>query len=482
MSRRDVTSLQSGETTGGTQEMNMDTVDIERVRRHWSRLTPEISALFAQLWDCPELPGMEDKAVAALTEFLRRRGFEVKSPVGDVPTAFIARKGSGSGPSVAILAEYDALPSLDNLAVARRTGTGRRPGHACGHNHIGPANSAAAVAAAIAAAESGLPGEIVVVGCPGEEIGWGKPALQQAGLFDRFDALLTSHGDYQNASLSRPCHAIVSGEFVFRGDSAHAGMGASRNALKTAEEAMATFLALAPERFPNTNEKHVFRSAGIMPGVMPDEVRLWTSLRHRDFDAVMRAYEGLKSIFKEVAGKAGVDLEEKFVSASRGYLPNDVLGRLLDECLRTVGPPRWSEQDIAFMQQLAAAATPGKPFELHREIAYFNDGIDYYAQDDGDASWIVPLGRVNWAYPKGVPIHHWAWTALSGHPASSPGAMMASEALALAAFMLLANPAHLERAKAELRERVGDQKIKVVPPGIAGIMRADPVAFWEARW
>ncbi len=219
-----------------------------------------------------------------------------------------------------------------------------------------------------------------------------------------------------------------------------------------------------------------------MPGVMPDEVRLWCSLRHRELDPAMAAYRGMEAIFREVASRTGVEVEEKFVSACRGYLANDVLGEVLDGSLRIVGAPNWSEADIVFMQELSQAASPGKAFDLHRDIAYFADGIDYYAQDDGDASWIVPLGRINWAYPTGVPIHHWAWTALSGHPAGDPGPLMASEALALAAVDLLIHPDKIARARAELARRVGPQEIKVIPPGITQVMQTDPLAFWEARW
>ncbi|MES2548757.1 MAG: amidohydrolase, partial [Pseudomonadota bacterium] len=147
--------------------------------------------------------------------------------------------------------------------------------------------------------------------------------------------------------MSRPCHAVVTGEFVFRGDSAHAGMGGARDALKTAETAMAAFIAEA-DRFPGIVEKHVFRSAGIMPGVMPDEVRLWCSLRHRDLDPVMAAYRGMEAVFRAVAARTGVEVEEKFVAASRGYLANDVLADVLDDSLRLVGPPRWTDADIDF--------------------------------------------------------------------------------------------------------------------------------------
>lgn len=456
--------------------------DMPVVRSSWQTLRPEIEALFAALWQVPEMPGLEIRSAALLAGFLERHGFDVERGAGGVPTAFVARRGRGDGPRIGILAEYDALAGLDNEAVPYRKGSGRKPGHGCGHNHIGPANTGAGIAAALAAAELGLPGEIVVVGCPAEEICWGKIALQQAGIFDDLDIILTSHGDYQNGALSRPCHAFVSAEFVFRGDSAHAGMGTVRDTLKAAEEAVAAFNAILPQRFPETGEKHIFRMAGVMPGVMPEEVRLWGSLHHRDLGPMMQAYAAMVETFAGVAAKSGVGFEEKFISACRGYLANDVAGRVLDDCLREVGPPRWTEADIAWMTELSAAASPGKPFALHRAIAFYDEGIDYYGQDDGDASWIVPLARLNWAYPTTVPIHHWAWTALSGHPSSSPGPLMASEAIALAAVTFLARPDLVAAARAELRERVGDHVIEVVPPGINTVMATDPAAFWDARW
>ncbi|MBN9433937.1 MAG: amidohydrolase [Bosea sp.] len=457
-------------------------LDIPAIRSEWQALRPEIEALFSALWQVPELPGLEVRSAALLADFLERHGFEVERGSGGVPTAFVARKGTGDGPRIGILAEYDALASLDNEAVPYRKGSGRKAGHGCGHNHIGPANSGAGIAAALAAAKLGIAGEIVVIGCPAEEICWGKIALQQAGIFDDLDIILTSHGDYQNGALSRPCHAFVSSEFIFRGDSAHAGMGTVRDALKTAEAAMAAFNAELPERFPGIGEKHIFRSAGVMPGVMPEEVRLWCSLHHRDLAPMMAAYDAMKEIFTRVAATTNVGLEEKFIAACRGYLPNDVAGRVLDGALREIGPPRWSEADIDWMKQLSAAASPGKPFALHREIEFHGEGIDYYGQDDGDASWIVPLARLNWAYPTTVPIHHWAWTALSGHKASSAGPLMASEAIALAAVTFLSRPDLVAEAKAELRRRVGDEVITVISPGINEIMARDPEAFWEARW
>jgi aminobenzoyl-glutamate utilization protein B len=394
----------------------------------------------------------------------------------------VARRGAGTGPRIGILAEYDALASLDNEAVPYRKGTGRKPGHGCGHNHIGPANSGAGIAAAMAAEKLGLAGEIVVVGCPAEEIGWGKIALQGAGVFDGLDVILTSHGDYQNGALSRPCHAVMSGEFIFRGDSAHGGKATARNALKAAEDALAAFETLRREHFPEAQSRHVYRVAGVMPGVAPEEVRIWCSVRHADYERMKDVYVAMVEVFAASARREWADFEEKFITACRGYLANDTVGRLLAGCLETLGPPRWTESDLAWMEALSAAASPDTPFDLHRDLAYFDEGIDYYGQDDGDVSWVIPLGRVNWAYPANVPIHHWAWTALSGHPSSSPGPLMTSEALAMAAVDLLGRPALIADAKAELRRRTGGQPIIVPKTGIKHVMATDPLAFWEARW
>jgi aminobenzoyl-glutamate utilization protein B len=450
-------------------------------RRIWSGLAAEIEQLFAEMWKVPELPALEYKSQAILCDFIERHGFSVERGVGGVPTSFIARIAKGDGPTVGILIEYDALPSLYNDAVPYRRGNRRLPGHGCGHNHIGPANTGAGIAAAKAMIELGLPGEIVIVGCPAEEIGWGKLALQAAGVFDGLDLVLTSHGDYQNGSLARPCHAMASGEFKFIGESAHGGKTATRNALLAAEAAYAEFDGLRKE-VPGLQLKHVYRFAGITPGVTPEEVRLWSSVRHHDFDIVQQGYQLMLDTYSRIAAEQGVELVAEQIANCRGYLGNDTVARVLDTCLREIGPPRWTEADIEWMEQLSAACDPGKPFKLHRELEYFDTGIDYYGQDDGDISWHIPLGRVNWAYPDNVPIHHWAWTALSGHSSSSPGPLMASEALAMGAITLLASPETIATAKAELSERTGGKRIPGPAPTISDVLAKDPQSFWDATW
>lgn len=446
------------------------------------KLQADMVRLFREQWEDPELPAMEYRSSARLVDWLSRTGFDVETQAGGLPTAFVARNGTGGGPVLAVLAEFDALPGLDNDATAGRRALGKAAGHACGHNHIGPANAGAAIAAARACRSLGIPGEIRVIGCPAEEILWGKIALYRAGVFSGIDAILTSHGDYQTGALSRPCQAVVSGEFVFTGESGHGGQTGHRNVLLVAEEVVAEASRLLQRDHPDVLLRHVLRRAGVMPSITPSEARVWFSVRGLDHGKAQRGYGGILALAEAVASRSGIAFRHQFISESRGYLPNDTLGRSLYQAMMHVGPPNWSEADISFMSELSRCCAGEMPMQLDRGVRYFDEGADAYGQDDGEVSWRIPLGRVNWAYPEQVPIHHWSWTSLSGHPASHAGPLAASKALALAAVMLLASPGVIEAAKEELNARVAGVDLTEPRIGAMATLTKNPEEFWDASW
>ena len=66
--------------------------------------------------------------------------------------------------------------------------------------------------------------------------------------------------------------------------------------------------------------------------------------------------------------------------------------------------------------------------------------MELYAQDDGDASWINPLGRVNCAFPLVVPFHGWGFTAVSGSSIGQKGMTFCARTLATTAADLLTQP------------------------------------------
>jgi aminobenzoyl-glutamate utilization protein B len=99
-----------------------------------------------EIWGFAEVGYQEEKSSALLQSQLKAAGFDVRSGVAGIPTAFVASWGEGR-PVVALLAEFDALPGLSQAAVPERKAVVEgAPGHGCGHHLLGTASVAAAIA------------------------------------------------------------------------------------------------------------------------------------------------------------------------------------------------------------------------------------------------------------------------------------------------------------------------------------------------
>ena len=122
-----------------------------------SRSTYE--AIAQQIWEWAEVGYQEAKSSARLQTQLRAEGFEVETGVAGMPTAFVASYGNGS-PTIALLAEFDALPGLSQMAVPeRRPATEMAAGHGCGHHLFGTGAVAAAAALRRLAARARVRGD-----------------------------------------------------------------------------------------------------------------------------------------------------------------------------------------------------------------------------------------------------------------------------------------------------------------------------------
>ena len=438
--------------------------------------------MYRRIWEKPELGMMELEAAAALSGWLAQAGFAVEAESCGLPTAFRAEWSNGDGPTLAFMAEYDALPGQGNRAEPRRASDGNKAGHACGHNLIGGTAAGAGIALRRAMEELGLKGRVIVLGTPAEEILWGKIAMLRGGAFDGIDVLFANHADYQNGAISRPCLSCVSSEFVFSGVSGHGGSRRSQNALDAAELFVQSMERLRAHQFNDAVIGHVLRFAGYMPSITPDEARLWITVRHESFERAEEVYHQILPIAHDAARYTGTRAQEMLIAASRGYLPNDTLARVLFRNMEIVGPPAWDDSDLAWMAELSSQCSPGKPFAIDRGIAIHTEGCDPFGQDDGEASHYIPLARVNWAYPTGVLFHNWAATAASGHESQFKGACFAGEAMTMAAVDLLGEPELIAQAEAERAGRIGTRLLS--PPRVGGlaVMTGNPASFWDATW
>jgi aminobenzoyl-glutamate utilization protein B len=174
------------------------------------------------IWKLAELGYQEEQSSGLLQQQLEEAGFSVEAGVAGIPTAFVASWGSG-GPVVGLLAEFDALPGINQDAVPEREEIpGKAAGHACGHHLFGTGSTAAALAVKDWLERSGTPGTIRLYGTPAEEGGAGKVYMVRAGLFRDVDAVLHWHPSDRNDASHSTSLANTSAKFRFYGVSAHA--------------------------------------------------------------------------------------------------------------------------------------------------------------------------------------------------------------------------------------------------------------------
>ncbi|WP_409967422.1 amidohydrolase [Bengtsoniella intestinalis] len=454
---------------------------METIHHIWESKRDDISSIIAKLWENPELPMKEYKSSAILADWLEREGFSVKKNFCDMPTAFLATFGEGTY-NIGILAEYDAMAGLDNDACARRKELGNEAGHACMHSHIGGANVGAAIAVKNYLEKSGKKAKITVIGTPAEEIIYGKIAIQERGGFEGIDILLTSHVDYQNGALSRMCSPCVYGELQFNGFSDHAGSPCSKNALDAAELTVQTIEKMNAHYFKNTRINHIYRNAGKMSSIVPDQTLLWLTIRNMDYAQAKNDYKQIVEIAKAFANFTGTTLKEGYISSSNGYLANDVIGKALDKNIQRLGAPAYTESELSTMETFCETVSKKPTMTLDKTIGYFDQGYDIYGQDDGEISWQIPLGRINWAAPEEVPLHNWIMSAFAGLKESHVGALWASKVLFLTAVDLIDDTSIIEQAKNELQQRTQGITLEKAHVENFEIFTKQPELFWEAKW
>ena len=220
----------------------------------------------------PELGFEEHHAHDLLTGILEGEGLAVQRGAYDLPTAFVAEAGT-SGPTIAVLCEYDALPGI---------------GHACGHNVIATAGLGAGLAAAALAAEVG--GRVRILGTPAEEGGGGKVFMAERGAFEGVDAAMMVHP--AGADLrSMNAIAIQQVKVSYDGKAAHAAAAPQkgRNALDAAVLGYMNVAALRQHISPDERVHGIFTKAGDAPNVVPDHTEaLWyvRSPKFRRLDAL----------------------------------------------------------------------------------------------------------------------------------------------------------------------------------------------------
>ncbi len=245
----------------------------------------------------PEIGHQEKEAAKLLVGELESHGFMVTAPYATMETAFKAVYRGGDGPTIAIVAEYDALPGL---------------GHGCGHNIIG----ASAVGAAIGLKEgwSDFPGTLIVYGAPAEEgavdNAGGKVILVENDAFVGVDAAMMVHPSNRSA-LGGTSNAREAMEITFKGRPAHAA-GAPHegiNALDAAIQTFNGFNALRQHVKSNVRIHGIIKEGGVAPNIVPERAVIRMYVRSAEASYLAEVVEKVKNCARAGAMAAGATVE-----------------------------------------------------------------------------------------------------------------------------------------------------------------------------
>jgi len=275
-------------------------------RERFSRAQRDILELSHRIHAQPELGFEEEHACAWLEHLLADNGFSVEHAACDLPTAFVARAGSGPL-QVGICAEYDALPGI---------------GHACGHNVIASAAVGAGLALAPLADDLGL--TVKVMGTPAEEGGGGKILMLERGAFAGVNAAMMVHP--APTEMDRmPCLAVAHVDVHYTGKEAHAsafpelGINAA-DALTIAQ----TSIGLLRQHITYSDRIHgIVVKGGEAPNVVPAHTVGKWYIRSKTLADLEKLEPRVHRCFEAGALATGCELEVRQMSPKYSEMVDD---------------------------------------------------------------------------------------------------------------------------------------------------------------
>ena len=371
----------------------------------------------------PELNYQEHHAAAVLADTLERHGFAVERGVGGVETAFrgTIQGGKGHGPTVAVLAEYDALPDI---------------GHGCGHNLI--AISALGAGLGAQAAMSSLPGRLIVLGTPAEEGGGGKIRLLEAGVFKDVDIAMSSHPSSNRTVIPTEIPmdeswslAMVGYRYAYHGKAARAAVVPYEgvNALNAVIHLFTGIDALRQHLQDDVRIHGIITDGGKAPNVVPAFAAANFMLRSRDREYLNVVVEKVRQVAEGAAQITGARLE--IMPAHPLYenvRPNATLAK--------------------------AARAKAEAVDMHIDEPPGGRRGSGASTDFGNVSQVVPSFAMRFAVSEEpVPGHSEAMAETATTELAHTNAISVAKVLALTACDLLANPDLLEAARTEFTSR-----------------------------
>ena len=410
-----------------------------------------------QIWDFAELGYQEYKSSKLLADYLESQGFQIERGVANIPTAFVASYGE-TGPTIGILAEYDALPGLSQKPIVFKETAGQKAGHACGHHLFGVGSVAAAVAVKGWLIENQIPGRVKLFGTPAEEGGSGKVYMTREGLFKEVDVMLHWHPSDANSVDIASSLANKTGKFRFYGRSAHAALSPERGrSALDGVEAMTHMINMLREHVPSDARIHyVITNGGKAPNVVPDFAEVYLYIRHPSREVVKETWDWAEQIAQAAAMGTQTKVEWEIIGGVYDLLPNKVLSQVMHENMQSIGGFILEKEEVEFAKNIQSTeGMSSKSLEMTNVIQPIQEIVGGASTDVGDVSWNVPtVGCRTATWVPGTAAHSWQAVSCGRTDIAIKGMLLASKTLAATAVDLFLKNSLITDSKSEFFDRL----------------------------
>jgi aminobenzoyl-glutamate utilization protein B len=159
---------------------------------------------------------------------------------------------------------------------------------------------------------------------------------------------------------------------------------------------------------------------------------------------------------KGAALATGTELAEiRCLTAIHQRHANRALAELFQKNIELVGMPDWTEEEIAFAQELQknlGSRESGMPARVGR-LSGPGAEVGGGSSDVGDVTLVAPTATIR--FPGGVPgaeSHHWSTVSCTYGSAAWKGLNAGAKAMAASAIDLLTMPEELQKIRTEFEE------------------------------
>lgn len=163
------------------------------------------------------------------------------------------------------------------------------------------------------------------------------------------------------------------------------------------------------EHVPQESRIHyVITEGGAAPNVIPDFAEAYYYVRHPDPEMTREIFDRVVLAARGAAMGTETTVDHEVMGGSDSRLPVESLQRVLHENLGEVGGVFYDEEEQRAAGLLKETLGEAPPLGSEREVQPFRWYQGYASSDNGDVSWMTPMGSlVTATWVPGTAAHPW---------------------------------------------------------------------------